>query len=98
DQPRATGRVKRQRELTVRARDYRAHTNRGADSTMLNPALRDPAFLPRLALSLLAVIVLWPGIELSEVDLAVLFDTENSKTMGNFLSGFWPPAHTPDFL
>ncbi|WP_417660133.1 PhnE/PtxC family ABC transporter permease [Pseudomonas sp.] len=65
---------------------------------MLKPALRDPAFLPRLALSLLAVIVLWPGIKLSEVDLAVLFDAENSKTMGNFLSGFWPPAHGSEFL
>lgn len=65
---------------------------------MLKPALRDPAILPRLALSLLAVIVLWPGIKLSEVDLAVLFDAENSKTMGNFLSGFWPPAHGSEFL
>ncbi|WP_339510601.1 PhnE/PtxC family ABC transporter permease [Pseudomonas sp. RL_15y_Pfl2_60] len=65
---------------------------------MLKPALRDPAALPRLALALLAIIILWPGIKLSEVDLAVLFDAENSKTMGNFVSGFWPPAHDPEFL
>ncbi|WP_339486037.1 PhnE/PtxC family ABC transporter permease [Pseudomonas sp. EL_65y_Pfl2_R95] len=65
---------------------------------MLKRALRDPAALPRLVLTLLAVVILWPGIQLSEVNLAVLFDPENSKTMGNFLSGFWPPAHDPEFL
>ena len=65
---------------------------------MLKAHDRDPAALPRLGLTLLAIVLLWPGIRLSEVDLAVLFDPENSKTMGQFLSGFWPPAHDPEFL
>ena len=65
---------------------------------MLNPAQRDPATLPRLLIALLAVALLWPGIHLSELDLGVLLDAENRRQMGNFASGFWPPAHDADFL
>ena len=68
---------------------------------MLNPIaapLRDPAALPRLLLTLLAVALLWPGLHLSELNLAVLFDTGNAATMGSFLAGFWPPAHGSEFL
>ena len=66
---------------------------------MLNPALvlRDPASLPRLLLTLLALALLWPGLALSELDLSVLFDGSNADTMGAFLSGFWPPEHGHDF-
>jgi phosphonate transport system permease protein len=59
---------------------------------------RDPAALPRLLLTLLALAVLWPGLALSELDLSVLLDANNLAEMGNFLGGFWPPAHAPDFL
>ncbi|TLX53916.1 ABC transporter permease [Stutzerimonas nosocomialis] len=67
---------------------------------MLNPASapRDPAALPRLALTLLAVALLWPGISLSELDLPVLLSSSNLSTMGQFLSGFWPPEHGREFL
>lgn len=67
---------------------------------MLNPAFtpRDPASLPRLLLTLLALALLWPGLALSELDLGVLFDGSNADTMGAFLSGFWPPEHGRDFL
>ena len=65
---------------------------------MLNPALRDPAALPRLLLALLAVLLLWPGLQLSELNLAVLWQADNAATMGKFLKGFWPLAHDREFL
>jgi phosphonate transport system permease protein len=65
---------------------------------MLNPTLRDPAALPRLALTLLAVLLLWPGLSLSELNLAVLVESDNAANMGRFLADFWPPAHDPQFL
>ncbi len=65
---------------------------------MLNPALRDPAALPRLLLALLAVLLLWPGLQLSELNLAVLWQADNAATMGKFLQGFWPLAHDREFL
>ena len=43
---------------------------------MLSRDTRDPAFLPRLLLGLLAVLVLWPGIRLAELDPRVLFQAD----------------------
>ncbi|PZP80172.1 MAG: ABC transporter permease [Ectopseudomonas oleovorans] len=65
---------------------------------MLTTAPRDPAALPRLLISVLALLLLWPGLSLSELDLAVLVDGDNTRAMGNFLAGFWPPAHDGEFL
>lgn len=65
---------------------------------MLKPALRDPAALPRLALTLLALLLLWPGLHLSELNLAVLAERENAANMGRFLADFWPLAHDVEFL
>lgn len=65
---------------------------------MLTAAPRDPAALPRLLMTALALLLLWPGINLSELDLTVLVDGDNTRTMGNFLAGFWPPAHDAQFL
>lgn len=65
---------------------------------MLNRAPRDPAALPRLLITVLALLLLWPGVNLSELDLAVLVDGDNTRAMGNFLAGFWPPAHDGEFL
>lgn len=65
---------------------------------MLNPAQRDPAALPRLLLTLLALLLLWPGLHLSELNPAVLLEPGNASNMGNFLADFWPPAHDRDFL
>lgn len=62
------------------------------------PAVRDPSALPRLALVLLALLALWPGLRLTEFDPAVLFDPANARPMGRFLSQFLPPAATPEFL
>jgi phosphonate transport system permease protein len=65
---------------------------------MLNPALRDPAALPRLLLVVLAVLLLWPGLQLSELNLAVLWQADNAANMGKFLQAFWPLAHDREFL
>ncbi|MBC9252380.1 ABC transporter permease [Pseudomonas alcaligenes] len=65
---------------------------------MLKVANRDPAALPRLLLSLLAIAVLWPGIQLSEVNPGVLLQADSRREMGHFLGAFWPPAHDAEFL
>ncbi|MDH4655525.1 MULTISPECIES: ABC transporter permease [unclassified Pseudomonas] len=65
---------------------------------MLKATPRDPAALPRLLLTLLALALLWPGLELSELNPAVLLDEGNARTMGQFLSAFWPPEHGEEFL
>lgn len=65
---------------------------------MLSPSYRDPATLPRLLLSVLALALLWPALALSELDLGVLLDSRNLASMGQFVGGFWPPAHDREFL
>ena len=65
---------------------------------MLTRDTRDPAALPRLLLGLLALALLWPGLRLSELDPGVLLQADNRQQMASFASGFWPPAHDPDFL
>jgi phosphonate transport system permease protein len=64
----------------------------------MNTVPRDPAALPRLLLTLLALALLWPGLSLSELDLTALFRPDNASVMGGFLAGFWPPAHDASFL
>ena len=65
---------------------------------MLNRDTRDPAALPRLLLTVLAIALLWPGIRLAELDLGVLLQADSQSEMGRFVAAFWPPAHTPEFL
>ena len=59
---------------------------------------RDPAALPRLLLTLCLLALLWPGVVLSKLDLGVFFAAQNLQTMTGFLAGFWPLAHSADFL
>jgi phosphonate transport system permease protein len=66
--------------------------------TLATPAMRDPALLPRLAITLLALLLLWPGLELSEVDIGALFDPRSLATLGGFLASFLPPETSADFL
>ncbi|SEC24022.1 PhnE/PtxC family ABC transporter permease [Pseudomonas anguilliseptica] len=65
---------------------------------MLNRDTRDPAALPRLLLTLLALALLWPGIQLSELNLGVLLQADSQSEMGRFVAAFWPPTHGTDFL
>lgn len=65
---------------------------------MLSADTRDPAALPRLLLTVLAIALLWPGIQLSELDVGVLLRADNQNEIGRFVSTFWPPEHDRDFL
>ncbi|MDU8456711.1 MULTISPECIES: PhnE/PtxC family ABC transporter permease [Pseudomonas syringae group] len=65
---------------------------------MLTQDQRDPAATPRLLLTLLTVALLWPGIRLAELNPFVLLQADNARTMGSFLAGFWPVAHSAEFL
>ncbi|MBI4205923.1 MAG: ABC transporter permease subunit [Betaproteobacteria bacterium] len=59
---------------------------------------RDPAALPRLALTVLIIVLLWPGFRLTEFDVGMLFDPRNRETMGKFVATFFPLASAPEFL
>ncbi len=63
-----------------------------------NSITHDPAALPRFALATLLLILLWPGIQLTEFDPGVLFDPRNRETMGRFLGTFVPLALSGEFL
>jgi len=65
---------------------------------MLSSDSRDPASLPRLLLTVLAVALLWPGIQLAELNPGVLLAADSQSEMGRFVAAFWPPAHSPEFL
>lgn len=65
---------------------------------MLTRDTRDPATRPRLLLSLLALVLLWPGIQFSELDLGVLLKSDSQSEMGRFVAAFWPPAHGDEFV
>ncbi len=59
---------------------------------------RDPAALPRIALTTLILLLLWPGFRLTEFDPGVLFDPRNRETMGRFLGTFFPLVLSGEFL
>lgn len=61
-------------------------------------AARDPAALPRLALTALVIILLWPGFRLTEFDPGALFDARSRETMGRFIVSFFPLTLSPEFL
>ncbi|SIS02948.1 PhnE/PtxC family ABC transporter permease [Pseudomonas sp. A214] len=65
---------------------------------MLTRDTRDPASGPRLLVCLLALVLLWPGIHFSELDLGVLVTSDSQSEMGRFVSAFWPPAHGEAFI
>ncbi len=59
---------------------------------------RDPAMLPRFALIVVILLVLWPGLKLTEFDPGVLFDPRNRAAMGKFLGTFFPLELNVNFL
>lgn len=58
----------------------------------------DPDRWSRLGWIALALALLWPGLQLSELDPAGLVAGDSARAMADFLGGFWPPAHDPEFL
>ena len=61
-------------------------------------ASRDPAAFPRLAFALAAILLLWPGLRLTEFDPATLIDARSREVMGKFLGTFLPLELSEDFL
>ena len=59
---------------------------------------RDPAALSRILLTGLVIILLWPGLVLTEFNPALLVEPRNLDTFGRFLAGFWPPDFSAEFL
>ncbi|WP_150306095.1 PhnE/PtxC family ABC transporter permease [Pseudomonas saliphila] len=59
---------------------------------------RDPAALPRLLITVLAIALLWPGLVITEFAPAALVDPRNLDVFSHFLAGFWPPNTSPEFL
>lgn len=58
----------------------------------------DPAAFSRLALTFLVVLLLWPGLQLTEFDPGALFDARSRETMGKFIGSFFPPDTSAEFL
>ncbi|MGQ0522205.1 MAG: PhnE/PtxC family ABC transporter permease [Betaproteobacteria bacterium] len=58
----------------------------------------DPAAVPRLLLTVGAILLLWPGFKLTEFDPGILLDPHSRETMGKFVATFFPLATAPEFL
>lgn len=58
----------------------------------------DPAVRGRVALLLLAALILWPVLVVSGVKPAALFEARNLQAMAGFLAGFLPPETGGEFL
>ena len=59
---------------------------------------RDPASLSRIMFTVVALLLLWPGLVITEFRPATLLDPNNLGTIGAFLGGFWPPELSQDCL
>ena len=59
---------------------------------------RDPAWLGRLFWTVALAVVLWPLAVATEFRPWVLLEPDNLNVTGQFLSSFWPLAHSAEFL
>lgn len=64
----------------------------------LNTHPRDPEAMKRATGLVVALILLWPLLSLSQFRPSALFDAGNLDVMGNFLRGFLPPDVSAEFL
>ena len=63
-----------------------------------SPPAHDPQARRRLGALLIALVLLWPMLQLAQFRPARLFDPGNLQVMGDFLAAFLPPDTTPAFL
>ena len=63
-----------------------------------NSCISDPARTHRLGFIVVALVVLWPMLELAQFKPWLLFRPENIEVLGNFLIQFFPPNIDIDFL
>lgn len=61
-------------------------------------ALRDPAWVGRIGWTLVALVLLWPMLVVSEFKPWLLLDAQSLRVTGQFLASFVPPAHDAAFL
>ena len=59
---------------------------------------RDPLARRRAGTAVVAVVLLWPLLVLSEFRPWTLFDASHLQVIGGFVAGFLPPALASDFL
>jgi len=59
---------------------------------------RDPQARRRVGAVLIALVVLWPMLQLAQFNPAQLFEPGNLRVIGNFLGGFLPPVTSAEFL
>src|SRR5690606_34556853 len=64
---------------------------------MLTRDSRDPAALPRLLLTAVALALLWPGIQLAELERGVLPGADSQGELGRVVAAVWQPAHAREF-
>ena len=60
--------------------------------------MRDPAWLSRLGLALVSVVLLWPLLVWTEFKPWELFDPRSLKSTTRFLADFVPPRHDLEFM
>lgn len=58
----------------------------------------DPALRARITTAVLLLVLLWPLLVASEFKPWELLDSQSLAATGHFLSSFFPPAHSADFL
>ena len=63
-----------------------------------SPLHPDPAWRQRVAMSAVALVILWPALVFSEFKPWILFDMQSLRAAGNFLADFLVPAHSAEFL
>lgn len=66
--------------------------------TSLPASLRDPAWNGRIATCLVAIVILWPMLTMAEFKPWILFDAQSLQATWQFLTSFFPPAHSLEFL
>jgi len=69
-----------------------------ASSQPLTNIHGDPAWRGRITLIILSLILLWPMLVFSEFKPWILFDKLSLGATAHFLAGFFPPAHSREFL
>ena len=64
----------------------------------MRPALRDPAWVARVAWALAGLLVLWPMVVLTEFRPWSLLEPGAMKPALNFLGSFFPPRTDAEFM
>ena len=59
---------------------------------------RDPAWNGRITACLVMIVILWPMLVMAEFKPWILLDAQSLDATWQFLSTFFPPAHSAEFL